>query len=335
MAVKLKDVAQKAGVSITAASMVLNNKNVNVSDTTRAQILQAARDLGYIRRNSINSIALMVPDLSNLYNAELTHNISLSAQEYNYHLSIFDANNSPERECINLRALRQSSVKGLIMSLCSSGDDLDRLIPYVQTIQEEKQIPIILLNRSCVPFNCHTISTNNYKGGYLASSHLLELGHRKIGCITGPIDSTECRDRESGFRQAFINNGIPFDDKWIINGDYTTDAGIQGAQYLMDQGVTAIFAQNDMIAFGVYHYLRSKGLRVPEDISLVGFDNISLLSVIDVPLTTVSQPIKEIGNRALNIILKTPYVADSSERVALSLQPELVVRGSTAAPAGK
>ena len=330
MAAKLKDVAKRAGVSITTASLVINNKNVSVSDNTRRQIIQAARELGYIRRERVSSIALMVPDLGNLYYTEITRSISLCAQERGYNLIIFDSNGSPKREYENLQALRQSNVEGIIMGISSTGDDLSRLAPVVRTIQDESQTPIVLLDRSCAPFNCHTICINNFKGGYLASAHLLDLGHEKIGCITGPVDFTECQDRTNGFRQAFLDRDKPFSDKWIVNGEFTMDSGYSCARRLLDQGITAIFAQNDMIAFGVYQYLKSNNYRIPGDISVVGFDNISFISIMDVPLTTVAQPIHEMGKRAFDILLNTPFNSDSADRVMLSLQPELIVRSSTA-----
>ena len=330
MAAKLKDVAKKAGVSLTTASMVINNKNVSVSENTRRQIIQAARELGYIRRERVSSVALIVPDLGNLYYTELTRSISLCAQERGYNLIIFDSNNSPKREYDNLQALRQSNVEGIIMGISSTGDDLSRLAPVVRAIQDESQTPIVLLDRSCAPFNCHTICINNFKGGYLASAHLLDLGHEKIGCVTGPIVFTECQDRTNGFRQAFLDRGMPFSDSWIVNGEFTMDSGYSSTKQLLDQGVTAIFAQNDMIAFGVYQYLKSHAYKIPKDISVVGFDNISFISIMDVPLTTVAQPIHEMGKRAFDILLNTPFNSDSADRVMLSLQPELIVRSSTA-----
>lgn len=329
MTAKLKDVAKKAGVSLTTASMVINNKNVSVSDQTRRQVLQAARELGYTRRERINSMALMVPDLGNLYYTELTRSISLCAQERGYNLIIFDSNNNSKREFDNLQALRQSNVDGVIMGISSTGENLSRLAPVVRAIQDEGQTPIVLLDRSCAPFNCHTICINNFKGGYLASAHLLELGHEKIGCITGPLAYSECQDRTNGFIQAFRDRDMPIPDRFVCNGAFTMESGYSNARILLEQGVTAIFAQNDMIAFGVYQYLKSHGVRIPQDISVVGFDNISFISIMDVPLTTVAQPIHEMGKRAFDILLNTPFHSDSADRVMLSLQPELIVRSST------
>lgn len=329
MAAKLKDVANKAGVSITTASLVINNKDISVSENTRRQVLQAARELGYIRRERVNSIALMVPDLSNLYYVELTRSISLCAQERGYNLLIFDSNNSPEREFDNLCTLRRTGVEGIIMGIASTGDALSQMAPVVRSIQSQSQTPIVLLDRSCAPFNCHTICINNFKGGYLASAHLLDLGHKRIGCITGPIAFSECQDRTNGFRQAFIDRNLPFCDDWIIHGEFTVDSGYKSVKALLDRGVTAIFAQNDMIAFGAYHCLRAHDFRIPEDISVVGFDNISFISMTDIPLTTVAQPIHEMGRKAVDILVNTPFITDNADRVMLSLQPELIVRNST------
>ena len=332
MSAKLKDVAKKAGVSITTVSLILNDKPINVSDSTKKAVIQAAKEVGYIRRQKVRNIGLMLPDLGNLYYMELTRNISLKAQEAGFNVVIFDSSNSAERELNNLRSLRRSDLAGLIMGITTTDKNLTKFRPLVQNILDTEQIPIVLLDRNCPSLNCHSICINNYYGGHLAANHLIQLGHKRVGCITGNIDLSECQERTNGFTDAFAENQLSFSEDWIANASFTMDAGYENTQRLLDQNVTAIFAQNDMIALGILHYLKEKKIRVPEDISVVGFDNIPFISMVDLPLTTIAQPIQLMGEKALDILLSHPLLGDSTDRITITLQPELVVRSSTAAP---
>jgi LacI family transcriptional regulator len=329
MKVKLKDIATKTGVSLTTVSMVLNDKPISISDQTRRLILQTAKEMGYPRHQKVKNIGLLIPDLSNMYYSELTKGISIAAQEEGYNLIIFDSNNKWERDVNNLLTLQQTEVEGIIIAFSVGRNINDKTRQVIKQMLEDNQTTIVLIDRNDPAYNCHSVCVNHFQGAYLATKHLIELGHTRIGCITGGAHLSVSQDRLRGYIAAFEEHDLPYEESWIVHGEFRMESGYALAKELLEQKVTAIFAQNDMIAFGVYNYLREIGLSIPKDISLVGFDDVPFASMLDVPLTTVSQMIQDMGRRAIDVLLTRRGMTDNSDRVHLILQPELVIRKST------
>ena len=164
---------------------------------------------------------------------------------------------------------------------------------------------------------------------------LLELGHTRIGCVGGPKDLADSNRRTQGYIRALMEKGVEFDPSLIFYGDYDLSSGVRGAEYLLKKDVTAIFAYNDMSAYGVFHYLKQQGISVPEDISLIGYDDIFFSEILSVPLTSIHQPVEEMGTEAVQQmirIIRQKQKQDTKKNIMF--QPYLVVRQSTAAPAG-
>lgn len=329
MKIRLKDVANKAGVSVTTVSLVLNDKPINISEQTRKLILRSARELGYPKHQKVKNIGLLVPDLSNMYFSELTKGISIAAQEEGYNLIIFDSNNMWERDVNNLLTLQQTDVEGIIISFSAGSDMSNKARQILKQMLEDDKIPVVLIDRNDPAYNCHSVCINHFQGAYLATKHLIELGHKRIGCISGGAHLSVSQERLRGYITAFEEYGLKYDDSWIVHGEFSLNSGYALTKNLLDQNVTAIFAQNDMIAFGVYNYLREIGKKIPHDISLVGFDDVPFASMLDTPLTTISQVTQDLGKRAIEILLTRRNISDNSDRVHIILQPELVVRKST------
>ncbi|WP_368189821.1 LacI family DNA-binding transcriptional regulator [Blautia sp. 1033sp1_1033st1_G9_1033SCRN_220408] len=328
MAVKLKDIAAKAGVSSTTCSLILNNKPISVSEETKQNVLRIALEMGYMRKQSIHNLGLIVPDLGNLYFTEIIKNVSRRVQEAGYNLVILDSNNSIEQECKNLLQLRNSKVDGIMLSLVPQDESTSQVRPLIREITSHN-LPIVLLEDSLSTFGCHSVNTDNYQGGYLATKHLIDLGHTRIGTITGSSDFPNTNaNRTTGYMAALTEAGIPIDPELICPGMFTIESGYKYTPYLLEKGVTAIFTHNDMCAFGVYHYLQEHHLRIPDDISLVGFDNLPIISTLGFPLTTVSQPIQQIADRCVDILLQS-IQNPSTERTSVTMQPELIIRSST------
>lgn len=329
MAVKLKDIAARAGVSATTCSLILNNKPISVSEETKQKVLETAQQMGYTRKLESRNFGLIVPDLGNLFYTEIIKNISHRAQEFGYNLIILDSNNDVEQEYRNILQLKNTQIDGIILSLVRKENVSEKMIQCIRQLNSSN-IPVVLFNSANPVFGCHSVILDDYWGGYLATRHLIDLGHRRIGCIIGyDLEAMfTLPTRLTGYQAAVTEAGIPFDRDLITGNDYTIECGYQSAAVLAEKGVTAIFAHNDMIALGAYHYLREHHIRIPEDISLVGFDNIPIISTLELPLTTVAQPITQISNRCIDLLLQS-INTPSTDRVSVTLQPELVIRKST------
>ena len=328
MKVKLKDIALKAGVSPTTCSLVLNNRPISVSEETKKNVLRAAQEMGYITKQKIHNFGLIVPDLGNLFYTELIKNVSRTAQNFGYNLIILGSNNNTSQEVRNIQQLLQSKVDGILISLVPRSSDILSLVTLLRKVSEGG-IPIVVMETAINTLGCHSVAVDDYYGGYNAVKYLLSLGHKKIGCICGSMDDLlSPQSRLTGFKAALSEKGIPYENSQLISGEYTVECGYKYAPELLKQGVTAIFAHDDMIALGVYHYLRENHIRVPEDVSLIGFDNIPIIASMELPLTTVAQPIQALVERSLGILMDAIH-SPSDEKVSITLQPELIIRSTT------
>lgn len=335
MKVKLKDIALKAGVSSTTCSLILNNRPINVSDETKKNVLKVAQEMGYTSKQKIRNFGLIIPDLGNLYYTELIKHVSRTAQNFGYNLIISGSNNNIDQEILNIQQLIQSRVDGILISLVPHRTDPIPLFTLLRRVSDNN-IPIVIMDCSLNTLGCCSVDVDDYYGGYLATEHLISLGHKKIGCISGNIGSVlSPQNRLTGFEAALAEHNIPYDDSLVIHGDYTVECGYKYAPVLLERGATAIFAHNDMIALGVYHYLRENHVRVPDEISLIGFDDVPIISSMELPLTTIAQPIQTLAERSIEILMEA-IQTPSQEKVSITLRPELIVRATTGpCPAGK
>ena len=168
------------------------------------------------------------------------------------------------------------------------------------------------------------------KGGFLATEHLIKLGHRRIACITGPSYLQGSISRVEGYRQALSQYGIPFDESLLVEGGYMMQNGEEGVLKLADKQYTALFAFNDMMAYGAYKALRRQGKSVPDDVSVVGYDDIFFSEILEVPLTSVRQPLEELGSAAASLLME--IANGETENKVIQFEPQLIVRKSTAKP---
>ena len=177
----------------------------------------------------------------------------------------------------------------------------------------------------------YKISVDHLQGAYLATEHLIKLGHKKIGCITGPLILDDARQRLAGYKQALKDNGIKIDENLIFEGDYSFEKGKIGCDNLLAKNITAIFAANDFSAMGALASIKEHNLIVPRDISIVGYDDIAFASLLEVPLTTVRQPIDAIGQKATEVINQLVNSEENIDSKIIILEPKLIVRSSTKA----
>ena len=299
------------------------------------RVLDAASELGYtpdgrarsLRMRRTQTIGLIVPDVNPFF-AELARIIEDHGFGAGYTTILGNADGHPERERKYLETLISNRVGGLI--LASTLHDADALAVLV----ERSGTPAVLVDREFALPGVDVVLADSFGGGYAVTRHLLDLGHTHIACITGP-ELTPSGARTAGYLQALAEAGIEPRPEWIARGDFEYPGGQAAMTEILasGDGVTAVFAANDLMAMGAIGTLRERGLRVPADVSVVGFDDAFPAALISPPLTTVRQPLAEIGTTAVALLLARMRGDADARPERRLLATELVVRESTAEPA--
>jgi LacI family transcriptional regulator len=326
----MREVADKAKVSPTTVSHVINNTRF-VSEDVRARVTAAMKELGYrpnalarsLRRGITFTIGLILPDSANPFFAEIGRAIEETAFQYGYNVILCNTEGEYNREQIYVDLLTKKQVDGLIF--VAAGAQSESLSSLLQD-----DILVVLIDRQVPGIDVDVVLSDNRQGGYLATKHLVDLGHTRIACISGPSDITPSSERVIGYLQALQEAGMPPDEKLIISGNFRVESGHQIVQELLafPNPPTAVFASNDLMAIGAMRAVTQKGLRVPEDVSIVGFDDIELASYISPALTTVRQPKMEMGKTAVDLLIKQTQEGNRTASLTI-LNNELIVRDST------
>jgi LacI family transcriptional regulator len=326
----IKDVAALAGVSYTTVSHVIN-KTRPVSDKVRTEVEAAIRRLNYVpsavarslKQQSTCTIGLLVSNSSNPFFAELAQGIEDICYRAGYTVILCNSADQPERQQTYLRVLLEKRIDGLI--ICSAGDDLG----LAENLWEAK-MPVIIVDRAVKGVTCDLVQIDHFKGGYLATRHLLECKHKSIGCIAGPETTTVSTDRLNGYRKALAEAGAPFRAEWVIRGDFTAESGYKAARILLKRAeITAVFASNDLMGIGLLRFAAEHGVRVPNQLSVIGFDGIDLGRYIYPALTTVGQSMRRQGEIAAGALLERIRKGGEGRLRKILMNPELTVREST------
>ncbi|CAM2151029.1 LacI family transcriptional regulator [Pararobbsia alpina] len=329
--VTLAHVAERAGVSQMTASRALNGRS-GVSAKTRREVVRIATQLGYrvniaarkLSNGRSRIIAVLAPDLTNQFIGQLLIGAGEAARKVDYEMLVYTLFDESRRSHDEVLRLLQQFADGLIAILPRGATD------YVQALYAAN-MPIVMLDHRGEFAKLPTIASNHYEGATMAMQHLLELGHSRIGFLTGPDEPGAAADRLLAYHHVLAQHGIRIDPQLISQGDFTQRGGFEAARRLLalKRRPTAIFAVNDMAAFGALDAIKDAGLSVPGDMSLIGFDDIPMAGQSHPPLTTVRQPLVWMGRSAVNTLLAQINGIDvASPRV--TLPTELVLRGSTA-----
>jgi LacI family transcriptional regulator len=303
-----------------------------VSDELRQRVLAAMDMLDYqpnalarsLRRRRTSTLGLIIPDTNNPYFAEVARGIEQAAFERDYTVILCHSDYSLEREFQYVDVLRAERVAGAIwIPATESCEAAERLVEY--------GVPLVVLDRLTPDVQCPSVVADNYRGGYVATEHLISLGHRRIGCIARPVGLSHSQDRLLGHQAALCDYSLPNDEELIVKGGFRLEDGRQATFHLLglEPPPTAIFAYNDIMAIGALRAAHEQGLRVPQDFSVVGFDDIPQAAFACPALTTVSQPKLDMGRRGAELLLdlidgdRPPVGAD------VPLEVRLVVREST------
>lgn len=333
--VSLKDVAKEAGVSVCTVSRVINNTyQQRVSDATRKRVLAAIKRLNYEPNVSARALArkqtfllgVVVSSLAASFMAEIVQGIQDEADKSDYSLLFYSTGDSVTKEKAGFEALRRKRVDGIIYmpgasSFCSSREGIEYLNDLIH-----RGIKIVQLCSNHPQVNSPYVLVNNEAGGYMATKHLLELGHTRIAHFHEQR-TREGQERFQGYRLALEVAGVSLLPELVVPCHYDWQSGYEAMEKLLDSHnpPTAVFACDDMSAWGAMQAVLDRGLRVPEDVAVVGYDDLAIAKFMPAALTTVHQPKADLGAAAVRLLLKQIEQKDVSSVV---IQPELVVRQS-------
>lgn len=326
----IREVADLAGVSYTTVSHVINNTRF-VSEETRQKVIAAMQVLGYhpnalarsLRRGETLTLGLILPDSSNPFFAEVGHSIEDTAFRQGYSLILCNTEGDTQKEFQYVKVLCEKQVDGVIF--IATGDQADSL-----DLLLSQEIPVVVIDRELPEVGVDAVLLDNYKAGYQATKHLLELGHRRIACLTGPSNITPSAQRVIGYQRALAEAAIQVEEDLIVRGDFHPRSGHDATSNLLKRPnrPTALFACNDLMAFGSISAAFIAGYKVPDDLAVVGCDDIELASYFHPPLTTIAQPKTLIGQTAIELILeRIREPARPAQR--LLLESQLIIRGSS------
>jgi LacI family transcriptional regulator len=301
----IKDVAERARVSITTVSHVIN-KTRYVSDELLSRVNKAMEELNYhpnslargLRSGKTRTIGLVIPDISNQYFAEISRKIEDKGFEHGYSVILCNTDDDKTKEKNYIDVLIAKQVDGILF--ISAGEDSENLGKTI-----EFDIPIVVFDRDIKEINSDIVLVDNSAGGYKATKYLIELGHRRIACIAGPSPINPSAQRILGYKRALSEAGLMNEENLIVQGDYRYPTGEKAMRELLSlpQPPTAVFACNDMMAMGAMHAVNNAGKRIPDDISVIGFDNIPFSQTVYPTLTTIEQPIIEIAELVIDLLI--------------------------------
>lgn len=327
----MRAVADLAGVSIATVSHVINDTRA-VSAPLTARVLDAMEQLDYqpdvvarsLRRRETLTIGLLLPTVEIPFYGWVAEGVEAAANEAGYSVILCNSGWSTQRERHHLRNLIARRVDGL---LCSSlAMTAEHLAPLLR-----RETPIVVFERTMPGLELDAVEIDNFQGAYDATAHLIALGHRRIGCITGLPDSDLNTCRLRGYTQSLEAAGLPVDSELIITGDYGAAAGVQHGSRLLNapQPPTAVFAFNDLMAMGVMQAAQARGLRVPDDLAVIGFDGLPLTAFTSPPLSTVEQPVTDMGAAAVSLLLDRIRDRAPGTAQVRTFPAKLVARAST------
>ncbi len=326
--ITIKDVARELGVSYSSISRALNGKE-GVSKETRQKILEAAERMGYqpndLARGLVNKISktvgVIIPDINNPFFGEIVTGITDASNENDYNIFLCISGWDPNMEKEYFNTLRKKRVDGIILKSAGKNEDYDEI-----------KSPLMIIERYSKNPASDSVEVDNELGGYLAAKHLLDCGYRNIAIILGKEDYFASQRRLKGAEKAMRDHGVPLDRNLVIEGSFSIEGGRKAAKQLFESGNTidAVFGMNDLIGMGVLQYCNEYNINVPDEVGVIGYDNISYAGLPQIRLTTIHQPKYELGKMLFETLLdeiKHQGVAKPTKKIILN--PELKVRETT------
>jgi len=340
--VTLKDVVEMSGFSIATVSRALGDTDYPVSRETREKVQQVAKELGYIPNllsrslitKNTRDIGLVLPNISNIYYLQLVNGIITAARQLDYTVTIMNSQRSINTERYNLTRLLQKRIDGaLVIPISYQNNTLSELMKY--------GVKVVVLDQDC-NIECSKVLFDFTQGMYMSTEHLIELGHTEIAFFSAPFRQKSRSQQLIGYKQALRSYNIPFQESYIFVAEEENDLG---ESYEYENGInlakemllrfddkkrpSAIVCINDMTAIGAIHQFQNSGVRIPEDISVVGFDNTIISKTSNPAITTIDQCIYQMGSLAIQLLTNNIAGSGDNDATSVLLQPSLVIRGST------
>ncbi|WP_045370856.1 substrate-binding domain-containing protein [Vibrio campbellii] len=327
----MKDIAKLAGVSTSTVSHVIN-KTRFVSEEISERVNNAAKELNYyapsalarsLKVNRTKTIGMLVTTSTNPFFGEVVKGVERSCYQKGYSLILCNTEGDNERMRESINTLLQKRVDGLIL-MCSSleGERIDVFERY-------PDIPVVVMDWGPMLFTSDKIQDNSLRGGYLAAKYLIDCGHKEVGCITGPLIKHQAQMRYEGYKRAMLEAEFEFNANWIVESDFECEGGYQAFKKMVERGPlpSSIFVSNDMMAMGVINAANELGIQIPEQLSIIGYDDIHIAKFMSPSLTTIHQPKYRLGQAAVETLLRK-LDEKSDEAQVVQLEPTLVERNS-------
>lgn len=334
MSVTIKDIAEKAKVSTATVSRALYNSGY-IKEETRKKILKVAEELGYKKHKESKAskiktkvIGVIVSGITNPFFTQVVRGIEDVLNPVGYSLLLCNADENVEKEINYLKVLMNKKVDGIILT--SAGGDHKTIKEIVR-----RGMSVVLIDRLIEGLDTDGVVIDNVNGAYDAISHLISEGYKKIGIITGPLEIMTATERLEGYKKALQDAGIEFNENLVENGGYTREGGYRAAKQLVERVCPdAMFIANNVMTTGALLALKELKIKIPEEIGVVGFDDLEWAPLMDPPLTTISQPIYTIGSTAAQLLLYRLNKPVTIKREVVVLKPKLIVRESSRKIAG-
>ncbi|CAM3676678.1 HTH-type transcriptional repressor PurR [Vibrio aerogenes CECT 7868] len=324
----IKDVARLAGVSTTTVSHVIN-KTRFVAEATQEKVLEAVKSLNYapsavarsLKCNSTRTIGMLVTQSTNPFFSEVIDGVESYCYRQGYTLILCNTGGLYEKQRDYIRMLAEKRVDGILV-ICS---DLTEVL--LDMLDGYQDIPKVVMDWGPESSQADKIIDNSEEGGYLATKYLIDHGHKKIACLSGQLSKAICKERILGYRRAMSEANLPTNDDWILEGNFECDTAVLAADKIiaMDEKPTAIFCFNDTMALGLMSRLQQRGIKIPDDMSVIGYDNIEISEYFSPPLTTIHQPKRRVGKNAFEILLERIKNKEHERRI-FEMHPEIVAR---------
>jgi LacI family transcriptional regulator, galactose operon repressor len=333
MSIKLEDIAKETGFSISTVSRVLSNSNYPVSEPIREKVIRVAATMGYepniaarsLRTDRTDTIGIIVDDLLSPFTPPIVRGIQDFLNEHGFLSLIVNSDWNPDQEQAAIKTLLSRPVDGIIFVEYSHQTTSDAL--------NQSNKPHVFVHRLFGSPIKNSVVPDDYFGASLATKHLIGLGHHRIGYINGPENWHTCRARLRGYQDTLASHNLSFDASLIQPGDWEMESGYAAAKNFLEQDKppTAIFAANDSMALGAIYAIQDAGLRIPEDIAVVGYDNRNFTTTVRPRITTVSMPVIEMGGVAAELLLK--QIAEGrKEEEEIKVKGQLIIRETCGAP---